>query len=517
MAPEVIQQAGHDFKADVWSLGITAMEMIHGEPPHASTHPMKVLFLIPKAPAPRLEGNQYSKDFKDFIAQCLIKDPDRRPSARELLKHKFIRNAGRTEALQELIIRRQEWEANSGRNENLKYYAETLRNIQHVQDEDDWVFDTVKAQTMHHTQKKRKITPSKAQLMQREAMDMMDQLSLTVNTPSQLIEQSELSSTMRKVSGTMIEHSPSIRKATSRKRLSSGQHKQPLGVNMSFGNSPSTVRQFRRVSPATAAKDEPSLHEDKENLLEKPLIIPASAPDSDLMPPPPPRSSTADTTSSFSSKASTINTPSSLTRTNSTSSMISGESKESMLGKRLYSKAIGMSCQEVLNTTADESKREAISRVAEAMSDLEANDPEGMYHIMQDIVSRMRTDTKLNLMISSPPNSQASTLARAPTTPAAKDKKPSREQTPQRSNSKLVMARDNPHLKSHRRQQSTQVPNSRQVSKEADVLSPQSKEEEELTKLMPGNVVPGLEHTKQLADVLFERWCEGLRSRWPAV
>lgn len=87
---------------------------------------MKVLFLIPKAPAPRLEGNEYSNNMKDFIAQCLIKDPDRRPPAKELLRHKFIRSAGKTEALQELIQRKQDWDSGKGTTENVKYYAESL-------------------------------------------------------------------------------------------------------------------------------------------------------------------------------------------------------------------------------------------------------------------------------------------------------------------------------------------------------------------------------------------------------
>jgi serine/threonine-protein kinase 24/25/MST4 len=134
MAPEVIQEAGYDFRADIWSLGITAMELAEGAPPYAGAHPMKVLFTIPKNPAPRLGGDQWSKDFKDFIAQCLIKDPDRRATAKELLRHRFIQRAGKVEALRELVERKQMWEAQREQEaaSHPKYYEETMYVNQHL-------------------------------------------------------------------------------------------------------------------------------------------------------------------------------------------------------------------------------------------------------------------------------------------------------------------------------------------------------------------------------------------------
>jgi len=141
MAPEVINQSAYDYKADIWSLGITAIELAKGEPPMSDLHPMRVLFLIPKNPPPTLEG-EFSKPLKEFVSACLNKEPQNRPSVKDLLKHKFIAKAKKNSYLVELIERYRKWKEAGGQDDS-DSDDDSDKGTRSFNDP-DWEFGTVK-------------------------------------------------------------------------------------------------------------------------------------------------------------------------------------------------------------------------------------------------------------------------------------------------------------------------------------------------------------------------------------
>lgn len=104
MAPEVIQEIGYDCVADIWSLGITTIEIGEGKAPYGEIHPMRAIFMIPSKPPPSFsKPDRWSPQLIDFVSRCLVKNPEERATASELLQHEFIKGAQPPEILQAMI------------------------------------------------------------------------------------------------------------------------------------------------------------------------------------------------------------------------------------------------------------------------------------------------------------------------------------------------------------------------------------------------------------------------------
>ncbi|KAJ4145415.1 hypothetical protein LMH87_004267 [Akanthomyces muscarius] len=468
MAPEVIQQDGYSFKADIWSLGITAMEMANGEPPLCHIHPMKVLFHIPKNSPPKLEGN-FSRDFKDFVAQCLTKDYDRRPTARELLRHRFIRAAGKIEALQELVAGRQMWDANQNRQKHPIYYQETLRTMSPKCGDQEWTFDTVKSIAIVPPKRQTiRVRRTSAMLGAEEGLRKMD-LNDGPLGPS-----SPASGTVRKATA---RRAPSLAQVSTMHSIGSVKGnlppKKPLQPDMSFGNSGSTMRLFCRVPSDSSTGGQ--------------LGRPAS-----------PDDVFCDENQPLSAAAPVV-----------------PFGKEAVIGRRLYTKAIEPTMSELHAQTSAMQKREALGKVSDALAALDAIDPEGAYHLMANLITSMAKDNKLDAAFLRQTNVKVMPDDGTPQgTVVIKSSTPASDGTINSvcSPTKLILSSNNPHLKSHRRRQADSPTPSK--------LNEKSFEGERSIvdeKYPGGEARPGMEHCKQLADVLYNRWSDGLRIRWPQV
>lgn len=476
MAPEVIQQAGYDFRADIWSLGITAIELVLGEPPHGKVHPMKVLLQIPKSLPPRLEGN-FSRDFKDFVAQCLVKDADRRPSAKDLLRHRFIRSAGKVESLQELVERKRLFDANQQRISHPVYYQETLHNLAPKDDDDEWVFDTVKS-----------VVPARRTIRTRRTSalyateDLMRKLDVK---DGPLQPASPGTGTVRRATSRRMPSGPSAGSPRSSLAGPAGPAmvpKRPLQPDMSFGNTGSTMRLFRRVPSggSTSSQTGPS-----ESIYDEETA-------DENRPPRAPQVST---------------------------NMAEHFSKEAALGHRLLTRVVDPVLNELHAQTSTLQKREALAKLSEALALLDAVDPEGAYHMMRSIVSGVAGDAKLGSAFLPQQQQQVSKVPSDGTPQGTVILKGS-SQVPA-TPSKLILSQANPHLKVHKRRNGSVVTVDGQTDNapekdRTEIL--RDMEKSLLQAKFPGQEpLPGMQHSKQLSDVLYKRWAEGLRMRWPAV
>ena len=233
------------------------------------------------------------------------------------------------------------WDSGKEATSHPRYYEETMNSLSPLEQDNDWVFDTVKAPTIaiHNDTMKRRKASSSATLVDDTPENMLSKLTLedipteqpTPSTPS----------TMRRLTvkrrGSPSQATSPAKRRPSVQRKPSAQRK-PLAPDMSFGNSSSTVRQFRRVSDNSPdISPEGSIVGRDENR--------------------PPMSETI--------------------------------TKEALLGRRAYSKAVDQAFQEIYAQTGSQAKRDVISKAAQAWNALDMDDPEGEFHLLRLILEKV--------------------------------------------------------------------------------------------------------------------------------
>lgn len=354
------------------------------------------------------------------------------------------------------------------------------------EDSDEWVFDTVKPMAPSatirnlNTSKRRKVST----IQSFSNNDVSSSLQALTLKDAPLHGSSP--ATIRRAT---IRRVPSL--ALVKQRGSSGTHrgspnprardpstprarmvsqKRPLQPSISFGNSPSTVRVFRRVpsDKSTAGVVGTGAGIDSAYCSEA--------------------GSVADSVKSNSPQA---QDGKAYDHTMNTSSLIEATTREGILGRRAFSKVLDPAFQQLHAQTSNHAAREAISNLAQAFSALDAVDPEGELQFLRTVFDKISFDAKLSSAISGT-NATAS-----PHTPGPAG-------TPSTPKQKLVISQNNPHLRSLRKKSGHYKSDDR-AGGFAGIDE----------NRFPGREVAGMEHTKQLADVLYGRWVDGLKVRWP--
>lgn len=412
-------------------------------------------------------------------------------------------------------------------------------------EEEDWNFTiqqpkTVKIRAAPQTAKRRRPSrmPSGDIDAYASAMQHMDLNAAPLGTVSDSpLPERRRSSSRMPSTGTAI-RIPSG--ATPTARRSAQAPKQPLGVDLTFGNSPSTVRHFQRV---------PS-NERRAALSSNPVEALNSFhpnPHAKTFRPSPPNSAQFLEVHDENTPPPTEDTP---------EYAPAPATKDSLYGRRAYGKALDSVFQEAHADSASPQQREAISRVHQAWAHLDQVDPEGEFLLLKSMVDRLKGDPKLasalGIAVSPAPTpipkqkssefslagttvhrngttrirantaSTASTFMYPKSSPSNEHlASPAQPQTPYHSpmgtlpstasgsptkGPKLVLAQNNPHLKSHRRRQSAFVGGEKAFGLDASVFD---------EKKLPGHVEQGMEQQGLLADILYGQWMQGLKSRWP--
>ncbi|TGZ84879.1 kinase-like protein [Ascodesmis nigricans] len=145
MAPEALLGGEYDWRVDIWSFGITIIEIAKQNPPLHHIHPARVVDIIPRQPPPRLEGGTWSEALRSFVATCLTESPSERPSVEELQKTKLMKAAKLpTSVMKELILRYEIWERGGGVRGSIMIPQPGGHQQDTVTEEPGWDFDTVK-------------------------------------------------------------------------------------------------------------------------------------------------------------------------------------------------------------------------------------------------------------------------------------------------------------------------------------------------------------------------------------